>query len=469
MSEPVSPQIKRNVGLLAGCQALLLCNAVTLIAVNGLAGAKLAPTPTLATLTVTGYVIGTALMTLPASWFMKHYGRRAGFIAGALLGILGGITCATAVSIGSFWLLCLGTLCAGTYNAFGLQYRFAAADMAPTDWKPKAISWTLAGGILGGFIGPWAGKITRDIWHVEFAATYASLSVFAVVALLIASRLRVPEMTDAGQQGSGRPLPEIARQPAFVVAVLAAALGYGTMNLLSNRIVIAPMCQYSAVDGVVGDWHRMHLGQLAISGAGLLIVEATAVEREGRITNGCVALHDDARKRRWPRWWAMRMQSPIKLAIQLGHAGRKASSQAPWDGGQHLRPTSPAAGWRWHRRRWRMPRTKWRPWRWTTPAWCACAGPSSTRRCVRCAPASTASNCMPRMATCCTSSCRRSATSAATPTAAAWTSACASRWRCSRRCVPPCRPRCRCGCACRPPTGSTAAGTWTAPSPSATR
>ncbi|MBK9348756.1 MAG: MFS transporter [Sulfuritalea sp.] len=249
--------MKRNVGLLAGCQALLLCNGVTLIAVNGLAGAKLAPTPTLATLTVTGYVIGTALMTLPASWFMKHYGRRAGFIVGALLGILGGLTCALAVSIGSFWLLCLGTLCAGTYNAFGLQYRFAAADMAPADWKPKAISWTLAGGILGGFIGPWAGKITRDIWAVEFAATYASLSVFAVVALLIASRLRVPEMADAGQQGSGRPLAEIARQPAFVVAVLAAALGYGTMNLLMAATPLAmDICGLPFGDAAfVLQWH----------------------------------------------------------------------------------------------------------------------------------------------------------------------------------------------------------------------
>ncbi|HMV40255.1 MAG TPA: MFS transporter, partial [Plasticicumulans sp.] len=198
MTQTVTPQIRRNVALLAGCQALLLCNGVTLIAVNGLAGARLAPTPLLATLTVTGYVIGTALMTLPASFFMKRYGRRAGFIVGALLGILGGLTCAAAVTIGSFWLLCFGTFCAGTYNAFGLQYRFAAADMAPSDWKPKAISWTLAGGIVGGFVGPWAGKITRDIWSAEFAATYASLSLFAVVALAIASRLRVPEMADAG-------------------------------------------------------------------------------------------------------------------------------------------------------------------------------------------------------------------------------------------------------------------------------
>ncbi len=286
----VDPVIKRNVGLLAGCQALLLCNAVTLIAVNGLAGAKLAPTPALATLTVTGYVIGTALTTLPASAFMKRYGRRAGFMLGALLGILGGITCATAVTIGSFWLLCFGTLCAGTYNAFGLQYRFAAADMAPADWKPKAISLTLAGGIVGGFIGPWAGKISRDLWAVEFAATYATLSVFAVVALLIASRLRVPEMAGGTQAGSGRPLPVIARQPAFVVAVLAAALGYGTMNLLMAATPLAmDICGLPFGDAAfVLQWHVLGMygpsfftgglikrfGVLAILMAGVVLMVA---------------------------------------------------------------------------------------------------------------------------------------------------------------------------------------------------
>ncbi len=286
----VDPVIKRNVGLLAGCQALLLCNAVTLIAVNGLAGAKLAPTPALATLTVTGYVIGTALTTLPASAFMKRYGRRAGFMLGALLGILGGITCATAVTIGSFWLLCFGTLCAGTYNAFGLQYRFAAADMAPADWKPKAISLTLAGGIVGGFIGPWAGKISRDLWAVEFAATYATLSVFAVVALLIASRLRVPEMAGGTQAGSGRPLPAIARQPAFVVAVLAAALGYGTRNLLMAATPLAmDICGLPFGDAAfVLQWHVLGMygpsfftgglikrfGVLAILMAGVVLMVA---------------------------------------------------------------------------------------------------------------------------------------------------------------------------------------------------
>jgi 2,4-dienoyl-CoA reductase-like NADH-dependent reductase (Old Yellow Enzyme family) len=114
---------------------------------------------------------------------------------------------------------------------------------------------------------------------------------------------------------------------------------------LSNRIVIAPMCQYSADDGVVGDWHQMHLGQLAISGAGLLIVEATAVERDGRITNGCVALHDDAQEAALARAvGAVKALSPIKVAIQLGHAGRKSSSQRPWDGGRQIAPGQPG-GW----------------------------------------------------------------------------------------------------------------------------
>lgn len=246
-----------NIGLLAFCQALLLCNGVTLIAVNGLVGLKLAPTPELATLTVTGYVVGTALTTLPASYFMKRYGRRAGFMFGALLGILGGGVSALATSIGSFWLLCLGTLLAGTYNAFGQQYRFAAADMATSDWKAKAISFTLAGGILGGFVGPAAGEWTRNLWSVQFAATYAMLSVFALIALVIASRLRIPDMGQAAGAQGGRPWGQIARQPVFVVAVLAAALGYGTMNLLMAATPLAmDMCGLPFGDAAfVLQWH----------------------------------------------------------------------------------------------------------------------------------------------------------------------------------------------------------------------
>jgi 2,4-dienoyl-CoA reductase-like NADH-dependent reductase (Old Yellow Enzyme family) len=113
---------------------------------------------------------------------------------------------------------------------------------------------------------------------------------------------------------------------------------------LPNRIVIAPMCQYSASDGRATDWHLIHLGQLALSGAGLLILEATAVSAEGRITPGCLGLYDDACEAALAHVLAVvRAYSPMPLAIQLSHAGRKASSHAPWDGGQLIAPAD--GGW----------------------------------------------------------------------------------------------------------------------------
>ena len=102
---------------------------------------------------------------------------------------------------------------------------------------------------------------------------------------------------------------------------------------LANRIVIAPMCQYSATNGEAGDWHMFHLGQLALSGAGLLIIEATAVSEEGRISPGDLGLYSDGCEAALGRVIAaVRRHSDMPIAIQLGHAGRKASSAAPWDG-----------------------------------------------------------------------------------------------------------------------------------------
>ncbi len=118
------------------------------------------------------------------------------------------------------------------------------------------------------------------------------------------------------------------------MSALFSALTLGPLAL-PNRIVIAPMCQYSAVDGCATDWHLIHLGQLALSGAGLLIIEATGVTPDGRITPGCLGLYDDATEAALARvLQAVRAFSPMPLAIQLAHAGRKASSHTPWDGGQ---------------------------------------------------------------------------------------------------------------------------------------
>jgi hypothetical protein len=115
---------------------------------------------------------------------------------------------------------------------------------------------------------------------------------------------------------------------------------------LDNRIIIAPMCQYSATEGTPGDWHLIHLGHLALSGAGLLILEATAVSPEGRITPWDLGLYSDASEEGLSRvLGAIRSNSPIKIGMQLAHAGRKASSRAPWEGGAQIRPQEPG-GWK---------------------------------------------------------------------------------------------------------------------------
>ncbi|MCF8199371.1 MAG: MFS transporter [Sulfuritalea sp.] len=230
---------KRNIALLATAQALLLTNGITLVAINGLLGFQLATDKRLATLPITTYVIGGALATLPAAFFMKRYGRRAGFMLGSGLGMLGAMIAALAVYMGSFWLLCFGTVFAGVYNAFGQQYRFAAADAAPLDWKSKAISLTLAGGILGGVIGPEIGKWTRSLIEPTYLASYIALILIAGLSMLIVSRLEIPPLTVSEQKAVGRPLHQIARQPATIVAVLAAAAGYGVMNLLMTATPLA--------------------------------------------------------------------------------------------------------------------------------------------------------------------------------------------------------------------------------------
>src|SRR5262245_59316149 len=129
---------RRNVGLLTACQAMLFTNNSTLIAINGLAGLALAPTPALATLTVTCWVVGGAIATFPASQYMRRAGRRAGLMQGAAIGILGALICAAAVWNASFWLLCFGALVFGTFNAFGQYYRFVAAEVAPPDFRATA-------------------------------------------------------------------------------------------------------------------------------------------------------------------------------------------------------------------------------------------------------------------------------------------------------------------------------------------
>ena len=230
---------KRNVGLLAACQALLFTNNSTLIAINGLAGLALAPYVGLATLPVTCWVLGGAIGTMPASLHMRRVGRQRGLTSGTLWGIVGALICAGAIWAQSFWLLCFGTLVFGVFNAYGQYYRFVAADIASGDFKAVAISLVLAGGLVGGVIGPTASRWTIELLAPKFMGAYLVLIGFAIATMLILRFIRMPTPSAAERSATGRPLREIAAQPKFIVAVLAGAIGYGVMNFLMVSTPIA--------------------------------------------------------------------------------------------------------------------------------------------------------------------------------------------------------------------------------------
>ena len=249
---------QKNVALLSACQGLLLTNNSILIATNGLAGYALANDKAFATLPVTAYIVGAALTTMPASLLMRRLGRRAGFALGAVFGIVGALICAYAAFAHDFWLLCAGALVLGIYNATGQYYRFAAADSASIDFKSKAISLVLAGGIAGGILGPETSKISKDLFaQAVFAGSYLSLGVFCLLAIGLISLIDIPPLTVAERKESGRPLSVIARQPAFIVAVLSAIIGYGVMNLLMVATPLAMMAsQHPFSDAAfVIQWH----------------------------------------------------------------------------------------------------------------------------------------------------------------------------------------------------------------------
>ncbi|HYU70523.1 MAG TPA: MFS transporter [Burkholderiales bacterium] len=279
---------KKNVAVLATCQALLFTNNSTAIALNGLAGYALAANKALATLPVTAWVIGGALSTLPASLLMKRIGRRAGFTVGALTGMVGASICSVALYFGNFWLFCFGTMVFGVYNAVAQYYRFAAADAASADFKAKAISLVLAGGLVGGIVGPELSKHTVDLLATHYLGAYLSLIGFLALVVLVVQWLDIPVPAAAAHKEPARPLAQIMAQPVFVVAVLAAAIAYGVMNLLMTATPLAMgLCghPYSAAATVIG-WHVIGMfgpsfftgslikrfGVLQVMGAGALLL-----------------------------------------------------------------------------------------------------------------------------------------------------------------------------------------------------
>ncbi len=252
--------LRYQIGLLACLQALLFTNNVSLVAVTGLAGFAIADTKLLATLPVTGYVLGGALWAMPAAAVMNRLGRRAGYTIGSLVAMIGSLIAWYAMTQSSLVLLCVATFVLGLYNAFGVSLRFAAADVADAyrpSFKATAISLVLTGGIAGGVIGPEVAKWSAGWLPTKFAGTYLTLIGFALLSLALAQLLRLPARKAIEASGPARPLAQILRQPACWVAIVTAALGYGVMNLLMVATPLAmEVCKYPfASAAMVIEWH----------------------------------------------------------------------------------------------------------------------------------------------------------------------------------------------------------------------
>jgi len=250
--------MNRNLWLMVAAQALLLTNNVAFIAINGLVGLALAPYSWMATLPVMGYVVGGALATGPVAWTQSRWGRKASFLIGLAVAVVSALVAAFAIFSSNFWLLVTATVVAGYYNANGQLYRFAAAELAAPDFRERAVSLVLAGGLVGAVLGPNLAKWTQHLGDAPFAGAYATLAVLAVLSMGVVSLVKFPPVPPKKKDAdSGRPLSVIMRQPVFIVSTAAAALGYGVMNLLMAASPIAmQVCGHPFKDAaLVLEWH----------------------------------------------------------------------------------------------------------------------------------------------------------------------------------------------------------------------
>ena len=249
---------KRNALVLAAAQALAGGNSVVIVGTAGIVGSTLAG-KALATVPVSTYVLGLWMATLPIGFIAKRYGRLATFELGALCGTIAGVLCCLAVLNASFVLLCVGTLFGGFYAAVHQSYRFAAADTASDQFKPRAISWVLAGGVFSAFVGPQLVILTKDLWQPHlFAASYLAQSGVAILSGLVLLATRIPLPVDSRRRMSeGRPLVEIFRQPRLIVAVVCGVASYSMMNLVMTSAPVAMLdCNHSITDATLGlQWH----------------------------------------------------------------------------------------------------------------------------------------------------------------------------------------------------------------------
>ena len=240
MLENADALARRNVYVLVASQAILGAQMPMIFVVAGLAGKSLAPNACLATLPISLMVIGSMLTANPISAFMARYGRRAGFVLGAFAGALGAAIAAFGLSRHSFVIFVSGAFITGIYQSAQGFYRFAAADTASDAFKPKAISYVMAGGLLSAVVGPELVKLTSGALAVPFLATYLTVIGLNLAGVFLFALLNIPKPI-AAEAGApqGRTRMQLLRTPRIAVAVIVATVSYALMNLVMTSSPLA--------------------------------------------------------------------------------------------------------------------------------------------------------------------------------------------------------------------------------------
>ena len=290
---------KFNVSVLVLAQAILGSQMPMIFTIGGLAGQTLAPNPCYATLPISLIVLGSMLAANPLSMIMQRYGRRLGFFVGALGGALGGAVGAYGLYLDSFEIFLMGSLLTGIYMSAQGFYRFAAADTASEAFRPKAISYVMAGGLASALIGPQLVKVTAQSMVVPFMGTYLTIIAINVLGSGLFLALNIPKTEQRSADAPiGRSRWEIMKTPTVAVAMICAMVSYALMNLVMTSTPLAVVgCgfeQNTAADVVsahvlamfVPSFFTGHLiarfGTTKIVGAGLVILaSAGAVALQG--------------------------------------------------------------------------------------------------------------------------------------------------------------------------------------------
>jgi len=241
MSLPDDRRARRNVMVLVAAQAILGAQMPMIFITAGLAGQSLASNPCWATLPISAAVLGSMLSATPMSAFMQRYGRRAGFMLGSIAGAVGAAIGATGLLYGSFLLFVVGALFTGTYMSAQGFFRFAATDTASDTYKPKAISYVMAGGLLSAVVGPQLVKLTAESMVIPFLGTYLGVIVLNIVGMWLFALLDIPRpMRHArGTPVEGRSRAQLLKEPVIAVAIICATVSYALMNLVMTSTPLA--------------------------------------------------------------------------------------------------------------------------------------------------------------------------------------------------------------------------------------